>query len=1421
MRLNSIKNKLILTVLICEAVIIGTLITYSTRTSHQESISLAQKHVVTSARDQANKIKAEMSKILQSTQTLAQAFSAVKDPASVMNLNRESAKIILNKILVTNASFFSVYSIWEPDAFDLMDEAFTNLPGHDASGRFIPYWYRDTSGKISLEPARDYESRDKGDYYIIPRQTGKEAVIPPYEYTIGNQKILLMSLVSPIIFENRFFGVVGVDIPVQWLNSMLDIWNLYGNSSEMAVIAPNGMIAAAIGRNTAWGQPFSSIYPDLSDRLPKMRAGLEISTMAGNDLVIFSPFSVGHSSESWAVMISIPKSVILADATSKMWKQILISSVLALSAVLIISLFITRFLKPLSAITRASEKVALGHIELENIKTSNDEIGLMYQSFRRMIQSLQTISDAIRSIAIGDFSEKVELRSPEDVLGKAVNLMVDNIRKIVIQLNRIAEGSLAAKIQPFSDRDQLGAALYDMTESLKVMRERNDRQNAIKTGQMELNKAMRGDQDVTTRANRIITFLCQYLKARIGAFYIHDKDADVLQLTGTYAYQKRKQLSNEFKKGEGLVGQAMLENQIIQISDIPEDYVHISSGLGHSAPRNMVVVPLSLENTVKGVIELGSFHEFSPEDIQFLEEAAVSIAIAINSAQTRSKMSILLEQTRNQARQLTEQQNELRHSNRELEEQTTALKISESRLQAQQDELRQANEELQEQTQMLEEQKEDIQKKNLELEMAARLIEEKATALEKTSRYKSEFLANMSHELRTPLNSILLLSRLISDNRDNNLTDKQIEFARTIHSSGTDLLNLINEVLDLSKIEAGKMDLHLEEIPLKDIAAFIHRGFDPIAQNRELDFSVIIEDRLPDKLISDRQRIEQILKNFLSNAFKFTQEGRISLNIGRPVAGMDLSRSGLNPGKAIAFSVSDTGIGIPSDKQKQVFEAFKQADGSTSRKYGGTGLGLSISLELARCLGGEIQLNSQEGKGSTFTLILPESLSGTSRASEPETFKPDSKMVSEQSRNPDDRTGMDEKESASIRTPGIDDIMDDRKNLAPHDRKMLIIEDDPHFSKILCDLSREHGYKILVAGDGETGLHFADYYKPDAIILDVNLPGMDGWAVLDRLKSNSDTRHIPVHFISASDRPLNALKMGAIGYLTKPVSMEEMERVYSRIENTLSRPVKNLLVVEDDPTQAKAVHSLLEGADVHIVMVSTGQKASELLHSQTFDCMILDIGLPDMSGMDLLKAIRNEEHLKNMPVIIYTGKDMTRDEQAIIQEYADTIILKDVRSPEKLLDETSLFLHRMEADLPSEKKMILNRIHDRESIFRDKTILLVDDDMRNVYAIKSILEEKGMTVIVGKNGQEGIDRLATYPDIDLVLMDIMMPVMDGYEAMKKIRAKKAHDRLPIIALTAKAMKGDRSLCIEAGANDYLAKPFDTDKLLSMLRVWLY
>ncbi|MFZ3046392.1 MAG: ATP-binding protein, partial [Desulfatirhabdiaceae bacterium] len=976
MRLNSIKNKLILTVLICEAVIIGTLITYSTQTNHQESISLAQKHVITSARDQVGKIRAEISKVLQSTQTLAQAFSAVKDPASVMNLNRESAKIILKKILEANPDFLSVYSIWEPDAFDLMDEAFTGLPGYDASGRFIPCWIRDPVGNITLEPARDYESHEKGDYYIIPRQTGKEAVIDPYAYTIGNQKVLLMSLVSPIVFDNRFYGIVGVDIPIQWLNPLLDIWNLYGSKSEMAVIAPNGMVAASIGRNNAAGQMFQAIYPDMADRLPKIRAGLEMSTMMGNDLVIFSPVSVGHSSESWAVMISIPKSVILAEATTKMWKQIWVSSVLALSAVLIISLFIAQFLKPLSAISEASEKVALGHMELDNIQTNTDEIGLMYLSFRRMVASLQTVSGAIKAIAIGDFRHKVELRSPEDILGISVNLMVDNLRKTVEQLNRIAEGSYAEKIQPFSDRDQLGIALHHMTESLKLIREKSERQNALKTGQMELNAAMRGEQDVATRATRVITFLCQHLNAQVGAFYIYDKEADVLQLTGTYAYQKRKQLSNEFKKGEGLIGQAMLENQIIQISDIPEDYVHISSGLGHSVPRNMVVVPLSLENTIKGVIELGAFHEFSQEDVQFLVEAAVSIAIAISSAQARSKMTILLDQTRNQAQQLSEQQDELRRSNRELAEQTNALKLSEARLQTQQEELRQANEELQEQTQVLEEQKEDIQKKNLELEMAGKLIEEKAGALEKTSRYKSEFLANMSHELRTPLNSILLLSKLISDNRDNNLTEKQIEFAKTIHSSGTDLLNLINEVLDLSKIESGKMELCLEDVSLQDIATFIRRGFETVAQNKGLVFSVVLDDHLPEKLITDRQRIEQILKNFLSNAFKFTQQGNISLNIGRPV-GMNLSKSCLKPDHAIAFSVSDTGVGIPSDKQQRVFEAFKQADGSTSRKYGGTGLGLSISLELARFLGGEIQLKSQEGKGSTFTLILPESISKT------------------------------------------------------------------------------------------------------------------------------------------------------------------------------------------------------------------------------------------------------------------------------------------------------------------------------------------------------------------------------------------------------------------------------------------------------------
>jgi CheY-like chemotaxis protein/signal transduction histidine kinase len=992
---------------------------------------------------------------------------------------------------------------------------------------------------------------------------------------------------------------------------------------------------------------------------------------------------------------------------------------------------------------------------------------------------------------------------------------------------------------------------------------KNERQSFLQTGLGQLNDKIRGELDLTTTATNIITHLCEYLDGKVGAFYVYRTEKKILQLFGTYAYKERKNISSEFKVGEGMVGQAALEKKRILITDCPDDYVSITSGLGNAPPRHIMLYPIVLGDELMGVVEIGWLQESSALQLAFMDQTAENIAIAISTAKARGKMRALLEQTQQQASQLQDQQEQLRVSNEELEEQSKILRESEAKLQVQQEELRATNEELEEQskilreseaklqvqqeelkatneeleeqTELLRQQKEDVARKNADLERATALIEEKAADLAMANKYKSEFLANMSHELRTPLNSMLLLSKLLFDNKDGNLTEKQKDFAGTIHSSGSELLALINDILDLSKVEAGKLELNLEKANLAEFAKSMERNFQHIAQEKGLTLTTIQGPDLPESIFTDRQRLDQILRNLLSNAFKFTSKGGITFTIGRPDDGTFLSSAtGLDLATTIAISIADTGIGIPKEKQKVIFEAFQQADGTTSRKYGGTGLGLSISRELARLLGGELQLQSEEGKGSTFTLYLPEALEKVATKGSPRLEKPSKTAIKKSPPKPSEKPSEKptEKEDgpqkagpAKSEPPssslGVEMIPDDRKDTSPQDKSILIIEDDPKFAKVLCDLSREKGFKVLVAGDGETGLHFADYYVPSAIILDVGLPGIDGFAVMSRLKENAPTRHIPVHFISASDMNLDALRMGAVGYFTKPVSMEQLDKAYGAIEQIISRKAKNLLLVEDNEAQKKAITELIGNGDIHITSVSTGQEAYDQLLSGKFDCMILDLGLPDMSGMELLEKIRNDESIMRVPIIVYTGRDLTKEEKMTLDEYAEKVIIKGAKSPEKLLDETTLFLHRVEADLPEHQRKMLRMIHDKESILKDKEVLLADDDMRNVFAISNTLEEKGMKVLVAKNGKEALECLETKPDIDLVLMDIMMPEMDGYEAIREIRKKDNLKNIPIIALTAKAMKGDRSKCIEAGANDYLAKPVDTEKLFSMLRVWLY
>ncbi len=1462
MRIKSITTKLGLAVGACSFVIIGALVTYTTIQTRKQAMEAAQEHALAVASEHAGRIKAEIDVAMDAARTLANAFSAVKDPDSPLDIGRDPANAILRTVLTANEPFLATYTLWEPNAFDQMDVAYAGLTGHDSTGRFISYWAKDADGQPAVEPSVGYETEGIGNYYLIPKKTMKEAVIDPYLYPVQGKDVLMTSLVVPITYGGKFYGIVGVDMSIERLQKMVDADKLYGGNAQISVISNNGTIAAASGQRSLAGKFIRELHEDddWEEELQDIRLGKEIIDFESNRMEVYAPLRIGNTDTPWSVVITVPLELITAGATWQMWKQLSIGATLAGLAIFFIIFSVNKLTKPLGPMAEAAEKMALGNLDYREIRTADDEIGKVNSSFSKVARSLHEISFVCQAISVGDLSKSVELRSEHDVLGKSVNQMAENLRAVVKQADTIAKGDYSIEVQPRSKHDELADALSEMTRSLKDTNEENERQNLLKTGQMKLSEKMRGEQDITTLCETIITYLCDYLGAKIGALYISDENK-ALSLVGSYAYKKRKNLSNKFRLGEGLVGQAALERKPILVTQLPDDYIRVQSGLGEALPNCIAVVPLVHEDTVKGVVELGSFQEFADFELTFLDQVAGSIAIVINSVQSRSQMGTLLEQSQEQAERLQTQQEELRTSNEELAEQTKSLKESETKLQTQQEELRasneeleeqtktlkesgarlqtqqeelqQTNEELEEQTQLIEGQKQEGQAKNLELENAQRLLEQKASDLEIAGKYKSEFLANMSHELRTPLNSILLLSKLLCDNKAGNLTEKQVIHAETVHSSGYDLLNLINDVLDLSKVEAGRMDLQIADMALSDFAANMEQNFQPVAQERGLELNIDLAADLPRNIGTDQTRIEQIVKNLLSNAFKFTSKGGVTLSIDRADDQVDLSRSGLDPRKAISISVSDTGMGIPRDKQQFVFEAFQQVDGTTNRKYGGTGLGLSISREMARLLGGEIQLQSEEDKGSTFTLYLPERMEidreerAESREQRAESREQTAGIESHDS-TPHAPCPMLSGASDGQLETGMQDevsntefVPDDRKKLSSEDKSILIIEDDPTFAKVLVDLSRERQFKALVAEDGETGLHFADYYRPSAIVLDIGLPGIDGWTVMSRLKDNLETRHIPVHFISASDHSLDAMKMGGVGYLTKPVSMEGLQEVFGKIEHVISRPVKNLLLVEDEKIQRELVMKLIGNGDVRVTSVTTGQEAYDQLKSGDFDCMILDLGLPDISGVDLLAKIRNEEALRHIPVIVYTGRVLTTEEKTTLNKYAQTIVIKGARSPERLLDETTLFLHSVEEKLPEEKRKMLRMIHDKEAILQDKKILLVDDDMRNIYALTNILDERGMRTLIGKNGKESLERLNENDDVALVLMDLMMPEMDGYEAMKEIRKQDRFKKLPIIALTAKAMTGDRAKCIEAGASDYLAKPVDADKLLSMLRVWLY
>jgi CheY-like chemotaxis protein/CHASE3 domain sensor protein/putative methionine-R-sulfoxide reductase with GAF domain len=938
-------------------------------------------------------------------------------------------------------------------------------------------------------------------------------------------------------------------------------------------------------------------------------------------------------------------------------------------------------------------------------------------------------------------------------------------------------------------------------------RVREDNESWIKSGIARLSTSIGGEKSVQELCEQVLTFFNDCMHIQLANFYVA-RDDGTLHLGASFAGQSTINAQPVLQIGEGLAGEAFRKDQPILVTDVPDNYVKVRSTIGEAPPRSLLFIPVSFENQKQGVIELGNFGTFSERDQELAEAVRHVLGVTFVTVQQRARTQKLLEETQLLAEELQAQQEELRVANEELESQSQAALRANGLLSEQKEELRQTNEQLAIQATLLEEKQQALALKNADLVKASEALTQKAHELETASRYKSDFLANMSHELRTPLNSLLILSTLLYENRDGNLNEKQVDFAKTIHRSGNDLLALINDILDLAKIEAGRVNLVVEKVELPEFLAGIDSLFRPLADDKGLAFAVELEPALQQRSIStDKQRLEQILKNLLSNAIKFTHEGEVRLHV---------HEKQLDGVSHLALDVIDNGVGIPAEKQQIIFEAFQQADTSTSRQYGGTGLGLTISRELAARLGGRIELQSEVGKGSRFTLLIPMNLADQEPASTP---KPAPVQVAPSHAVSGPVTARKpERENQPAAANPVGQLLGDLGDVPG--RRVLIIEDDRSFGEGLSAVARECGFMAVLATSGEIGLEYAQKSEVDAILLDLRLPDVSGMSLLERLKRDPSTRHLPIHVISGMDYSQNALKMGAFGYLVKPAEKKQLESVFQRIENLLSRSVKRILIVEDDPIQLEAVKNLLSGSDVEIDLCSTGKDALERIQAETYDCMILDLRLPDITGFELLERLQETDITSRPPVVVYTGKDLSADEERELSRYADSIIIKGAKSPERLMDEVSLFLHRIERNLPLDKQTMLQRLRQNEDALDGRHILVVDDDMRNVFALVNALEEHGVTCIVARNGQEALTKLENDTRIELVLMDIMMPIMDGFEATRRIRENTKWRKLPIIALTAKAMKGDQERCLEAGANDYLMKPVNLDKLVSLMKVWL-
>ncbi len=1046
-------------------------------------------------------------------------------------------------------------------------------------------------------------------------------------------------------------------------------------------------------------------------------------------------------------------------------------------------------------IVKVVTAVANGDLKQNLAVKSKGEVAALAETINNMTETLATFADQVTTVA-REVGVEGRLGGQANVPGAAgtwkdltgnVNLLAANlttqVRAIAEVATAVTKGDLTRSIQVDARGEvaELKDNINTMIDNLRLTTDRNTEQDWLKTNLAKFTNMLQGQRDLTTVGRLLLSELTPLVNAHQGVIYqIEGNDEPQhLNLLSSYADDGINGHRQTLGLGDGLIGQCALDKRRMLITEMPENTVAISSALFRVAPRNNIVLPVLFENQVKAVIELASIHEFTALQVMFLEQLTTSIGIVLNSIEATMQTEGLLKQSQQLA----------------------------GELQTQQRELQQTNEQLEQKAQQLAERNVEVERKNQEIEQARRALEEKATELSLTSKYKSEFLANMSHELRTPLNSILILGQQLTDNPEGNLTGKQVEFARTIHGAGTDLLNLISDILDLSKIESGTVTVDAEEVFFANLLDMVARPFRHEADTRQLSFEVHLDPNLGRSITTDAKRLQQVLKNLLSNAFKFTSEGGVQLNVAVALGGWSGEHPVLSQAPAVvSFEVSDTGIGIPAEKQKIIFEAFQQADASTSRKYGGTGLGLAISRELASLLGGEIHLRSATGSGSTFTLYLPVKYVGSTTgvhatiAAAPSTSAAMLHIVPERTAEP---------------------IPDDRMNIQPGDAILLIVEDDPHYARILLDLARDKGFKALLATRGDEALNLAKQYQPSAVSLDVFLPDMLGWTVLSQLKQDALTRHIPVQIVTLDEDRQHGLARGAFSFVTKPTTREGIDDALSRIKEFSQQRRKRLLVVEDNRVEQISIRELLGHDDIEIINADSGEQALSALREKPCDCVVLDLRLPDMSGFEVLERMRDDEALADVPVVVFTGRELSAEEDAQLHSMARSIVVKGVESPERLLNETALFLHRIVTDLPPEKQHMLERLNSSDEDLVGRTVLLVDDDPRNIFALSSVLERRGMNVLTATTGSEAIAIIEATPSLAIVLMDIMMPEMDGYQTIEKIRESRAFIRLPIIALTAKAMKGDREKCLEAGASDYLAKPVNTEQLLSALRMWLH